>query len=63
MNHQHPQDHEIAQWLLKVGKTIECTCSFEVEHGPLGRVDYLLVDDHCCPVHFPETSKILGGRP
>ena len=63
MNYQHPQDHEIAQWLLKVGKTSECTCPFEIEHGPLGRVEYYLVDDHYCPAHFPETSKILGGRP
>ena len=63
MNHQHHQDHEIAQWLLKVGKTSECTCSFEVECGLLGEVEPILVNDHCCPIHFPETSKILGGRP
>lgn len=60
--YQNPSDHRIAQWLVEVGKTGDCSCDYEIHSLP-GREDMHLVSDHYCPVHFPETSKILGDRP
>ena len=61
LEHQHPQDEIIARKLIELGKTLDCTCAIYFENI----ADRTIVDlqyDIECPVHYPNTSAILGRK-
>ena len=60
-NHQHPKDETIARKLIELGKTPDCTCDVEYE-DLRPRWDVKLDYDLSCPVHFPNTSTIIGWK-
>lgn len=58
MNYAMKDDAELAAWLVEVGKTSECICEIETMSG----VHRVLIYDHTCPVHYPQSRKILKGE-
>lgn len=61
-NFQHPKDETIARKLIELGKTPDCTCEVEISEIPKIRFDVELDYNMSCPVHFPNTSTIIGRK-
>lgn len=56
-----PADAAIAARLRELGKTRECVCPMRITRGPDESVGVGLEYAWSCPVHYPETSRVLRG--
>lgn len=54
-----PDDENIAAQFIRLGVRPGCTCNYH-EIGGTGRIN--LEYDYHCPVHYPKTATILGGK-
>ena len=62
-------DQKLSAAIKALDRPDGCICQVELHRETYGQqwgIDAptpVLAPDYTCPAHFPETSKILGGRP